>query len=154
KVVNEPSIWLPNFIRQVLAKASSRNWEINSIIALYLSCSYLNEAKVGRDNAQITVGDYNKLRSYLLDLAQKTDFTRYNTVYGDQQAEIVAAILWDVRAVMDHRMADRRAVSAWAEFIRSAAPDHPQENWAIVEFMRIFRRQFDVGDMKQFGSQV
>jgi hypothetical protein len=161
-VIDDSSMWLREFTHQVIYNKAIQSlmpdntvasatliYPIESIVAFYLPCSFLNDPTVGKSVAKL----YGVSTPYFLNLAQKSDFGEYKTLdpvtkQPYRGAEIVGSILWDVRAIMDHVLADRLVVSAWLEFTRT----NPKPD--IVGWLRIYRRQFDKDDLKGYRSEL
>lgn len=162
-LIDDPTTWLREFTHQVIfnkvtqtslipgstTKEVGAVYPIESTVAFYLPCSFLDDPAIGKAVAKM----YDPSKSYVFNLDQKTNFGEYQTLDPVAQqpyrgAEIVGAIFWEVRALMDHRLADRLVVASWLAFTKT----NPKPD--MLGWLRIYRRQFDDRELQKYRADI
>jgi len=144
KIVNAPSIWLRDFTHQVIfgqvswlnlpKQEVSAMFPIESPIATYLPCSFLNDPKVGAPS----IPEYATLEN----LDQNTDFSKLPKQYEQFESDpIIGAIFWSIRNKIGRNVADKALFAAFTNFLQHHSSISEQE------FFRIYQKIFDSGAM-------
>jgi hypothetical protein len=122
RLVDDPSVALREYGQYLLASGhESTSWmgqyaAIESALADYFACSFLNDARVGAKLALVLKFDKPQIRN--LDNAR--NFAEFKAMANDRMpydgAEIWGGMFWELRARLGREAADRLLASTWQQF--------------------------------------
>ena len=117
-LIGDASVALREYAHHVLNSGLTAQWAgqfaaIESGVADYLACSYLNDAKLGEKAAKVFKMD----KPFIRNLQNQHSFAEMKNVQETNMpyegAEIWGGALWDVRARLGREVADGAIASAW-----------------------------------------